>query len=78
MCKIVDNGFSQAIVEQVYDLVSGFEGYGFAQGHALAFAEISVRSVWCQQHFPAEYFAALLNAQPAGYYGPATIANEAR
>ena len=76
--KVVDNGYSQAIAEQVYELVAGFEGYGFAQGHALAFAEISVRSVWCQQHFPSEYFAALLNAQPAGYYGPATIANEAR
>ena len=24
------------------------------------------------------HFAALLNAQPAGYYGPKTIANEAR
>ncbi|MBS1718986.1 MAG: DNA polymerase III subunit alpha [Armatimonadetes bacterium] len=76
--KIVDNGFAQGVAEQVYDLVAGFNGYGFAQGHALAFAEISLRCIWLQQHFPAEYFASLLNAQPAGYYGPATIANEAR
>lgn len=78
MRRIVDNGFSQAIADQVFELISGFQGYGFAQGHALAFAEISTRSVWCQQNFPSEYFAALLNAQPAGYYGPATIMNEAR
>ena len=76
--RIVDNGFAQVIADQVYDLVSGFNGYGFAQGHALAFAEISVRCVWLQQHHPGEYFCALLNAQPAGYYGPTTIANEAR
>lgn len=76
--QIVENGYSPTVAEQVYDYVSGFKGYGFAQGHALAFAEISARSVWCQQNYPGPYFAALLDAQPAGYYGPATLVNEAR
>lgn len=76
--RIVDNGFSQRVAEQVFDYVSGFKGYGFAQGHALAFAEISIRSIYCQQNFPAQYFASLLDAQPAGYYGPCTLVNEAR
>jgi error-prone DNA polymerase len=71
-------GYSQKIAEHVFNLVSQFKGYGFAQGHALAFAEVSLRSVWCQQNYPAPYFASLLDAQPAGYYGPITIANEAR
>ncbi len=76
--RVLAQGYAQSVAEEVYDLVSGFQGYGFAEGHALAFAEISIRSVWCQQHYPAEYFAALLNSQPAGYYGPCTLANEAR
>lgn len=76
--KILAQGYSQSVAEDVFGYVSGFEGYGFAQGHALAFAEISVRSIWCQQNYPAEYFSALFNAQPAGYYGPHTLANEAR
>jgi len=76
--KIQQNGFDEKTAIEVYDLVAVFQGYGFAQGHALAFAEISIRSVWCQQNYPTEYFTALLNAQPAGYYGPCTIANEAR
>jgi error-prone DNA polymerase len=71
-------GFTQSIALHVFDLVAGFKGYGFAQGHALAFAEISVRSIYCQQNYPAEYFAALFDAQPAGYYGPCTLGNEAR
>jgi len=75
---IMARGHGMEIAEHVFELVAGFKGYGFAQGHALAFAEVSLRSVYCQQNFPAEYFAALLNAQPAGYYGPHTIANEAR
>ncbi|MFY7880906.1 MAG: DNA polymerase III subunit alpha [Fimbriimonas sp.] len=76
--RIVNRGFAQVIAEQVYDLVSGFNGYGFAQGHALAFAEISLRCICLQQNYPSQYFSALLNSQPAGYYGPATIVNEAR
>ncbi|HTQ10830.1 MAG TPA: PHP domain-containing protein, partial [Fimbriimonadaceae bacterium] len=76
--KVIERGFSRPIAEKVVDYVVGFKGYGFAEGHALAFAEISIRSIYCQQNFPSEYFAALLSAQPAGYYGPCTIVNEAR
>jgi len=76
--RILVRGYTEPIAEEVIDLVAGFKGYGFAQGHALAFAEVSIRSVYCQQNYPAEYFAALLDAQPAGYYGPCTIVNEAR
>lgn len=78
VARIISKGYSQAVAQEVYELVSGFKGYGFAEGHALSFAEVSIRSIYCQQNHPAPYFAALLDAQPAGYYGPATIANEAR
>lgn len=76
--RVIQKGYSQSIAEKVFEYVSGFKGYGFAQGHALAFAEISLRSIYCQQNYPAEYFASLLDAQPAGYYGPCTLVNEAR
>ncbi|MFM9873005.1 MAG: DNA polymerase III subunit alpha, partial [Fimbriimonadaceae bacterium] len=76
--RTVGAGYPIEVAHEVIDLIVSFKGYGFAQGHALAFAEISARSVYCQQNFPAEYFAALLDAQPAGYYGPSTLVNEAR
>ncbi|MBI3721801.1 MAG: DNA polymerase III subunit alpha, partial [Fimbriimonas ginsengisoli] len=76
--RALAKGYSPSVAERVIDYVAGFKGYGFAQGHALAFAEVSLRSVSMMQNHPAEYFASLLSAQPAGYYGPATIANEAR
>lgn len=76
--RMTTRGYSPEVAEHAFNLIAGFKGYGFAQGHALAFAEISVRSIWCQQNHPAEYFAALFDAQPAGYYGPCTLANEAR
>lgn len=76
--RISKRGYPAHVAEEVVELVAGFKGYGFAQGHALAFAEISIRSIYCQQNFPAEYFASILDAQPAGYYGPCTLVNEAR
>jgi error-prone DNA polymerase len=76
--RVEARGFAPNVAAEAVELICAFQGYGFAQGHALAFAEISLRSVYCQQNHPAEYFAALLNAQPAGYYGPCTLANEAR
>lgn len=78
IARIIERGYSRAVADEVYGLVAQFQGYGFAEGHALAFAEISVRSIYCQQNYPAEYFAAILDAQPAGYYGPCTLVNEAR
>jgi error-prone DNA polymerase len=78
LARMRARGYSEDVSRQAFELIAGFKGYGFAQGHALAFAEISVRSIWCQQNYPAEYFAALLDAQPAGYYGPCTLVNEAR
>lgn len=76
--RIMSRGYPHHVAQEVFTLVSGFKGYGFAEGHAFAFAEVSVRSIYCQQNYPSPYFAALLDAQPAGYYGPVTIANEAR
>lgn len=76
--RMLAKGFRRRLAIELCELVTGFKGYGFAQGHALAFAEVSVRSIYCQQNYPAQYFASLLDAQPAGYYGPVTLCNEAR
>lgn len=78
IARVVSRGYTDTVAQQVFDFVAGFKGYGFAQGHALAFSDISLRSIYCQQNYPAEYFASLLDAQPAGYYGPCTLVNEAR
>ena len=76
--RALANGYPPAVADRVYELTSSFKGYAFSQGHSLAFAEISLRSVKLMQDHPAAYFASLLSAMPCGYYGPVTIANEAR
>ena len=54
---------TQAAVE-VFDLCSGFRGYGFAESHAWAFGTHAYTSAWLRHHYPAEYFAALLTEDP--------------
>ncbi|MDP8949250.1 MAG: hypothetical protein M3N00_03265, partial [Actinomycetota bacterium] len=35
-------------------------------------------SAYIKRHYPAEFFCALLNSQPMGFYSPRTLLNEAR
>ena len=74
----VTRRYDSKLAETIYDLVAPYQGYGFAEGHALAFAETTIRSLHTKIHHPAEFFAAALEAQPAGYYPAHTLANEAR
>ncbi len=76
--RVVDRGYGERIAETVFDHVAPYQGYGFAEGHALAFAETSIRSLWAKINHPSEFFAAVLEAQPAGYYPSHTLAVEAR
>lgn len=78
MEKATDNGLSRDTAEKVFKCIAGFAGYGFAEGHARAFGEIAYRSSYLLTHYPAHYFAGLLNNQPMGFYPPNTLISQAR
>jgi error-prone DNA polymerase len=44
----------------------------------VSFAYIVYMSAWLRFHFPAEYLAGLLNAQPMGFYGPNSLIQDAQ
>jgi error-prone DNA polymerase len=58
--------------------MEGFSVYGFSAAHAASFATLSYSSAYMKRHFPAEFFSALLNSQPMGFYSPRVLLNEAR
>jgi error-prone DNA polymerase len=58
--------------------MEGFAAYGFSAAHAASFASLSYASAYMKRHYPAEFFCALLNSQPMGFYSPRTLLNEAR
>ena len=50
-----------------------FSEFGFPKSHAAAFAILAYQSAWLHRAYPAEFLCALLNAQPMGFYPPATL-----
>ncbi len=70
-------GFTQQQAATLWDQVLPFAGYGFNQGHATAYADVSYRSTYMRVHYPAPFFAARL-ANFGGYHHPAVYMAEAR
>jgi error-prone DNA polymerase len=76
--RAVERGVSAHEAKEIFGWIEGFASYGFSAAHAASFAEISYASAFMKAHYPAEFFAGLLNAQPMGFYSPRVLVNEAR
>jgi error-prone DNA polymerase len=72
------NGVDERLANEIYDKLVGFSGFGFPKSHAAAFGLLGYQSQWLRCHYPAEFLAALLNAQPMGFYPPATLVRDAQ
>lgn len=71
-------GIAEEFAERVFQQIQGFGEYGFPESHAASFALISYAAAWLKCHYPAEFICALLNAQPMGFYSPATIIEDGK
>jgi error-prone DNA polymerase len=71
-------GIAEAFAERVFQQIQGFGEYGFPESHAASFALISYATAWLKCHYPAEFTCGLLNAQPMGFYSPATIIEDTK
>ncbi|MEG3148840.1 error-prone DNA polymerase [Sphingomonas sp. ZT3P38] len=72
------NGITLEFAERLVKQIEGFGSYGFPESHAASFAKIAYASSWMKCHHPDIFCAALLNAQPMGFYAPAQIVRDAR
>ena len=75
---MVDRGYTRDFAEQTFRQIEGFGSYGFPESHAASFALIAYASSWLKRHHPDVFCAALLNAQPMGFYASAQIVRDAR
>jgi error-prone DNA polymerase len=71
-------GVSREIAELVFSKINGFASFGFPKSHAAAFALLAYQSAWLRYHYPGEFLCALLNAQPMGFYPPASLVRDAQ
>jgi error-prone DNA polymerase len=75
---MVANGYERDFAEQTFKQLEGFGSYGFPESHAASFALIAYASSWLKCWHPDVFCAALLNAQPMGFYAPAQIVRDAQ
>jgi error-prone DNA polymerase len=80
--KMIDgmlaNGYERDFAERCFQQIEGFGEYGFPESHAASFALLVYASAWLKCRYPDAFAAALLNAQPMGFYAPAQIVRDAR
>jgi error-prone DNA polymerase len=72
------NGITGALADDLFVKLSAFASYGFPESHAMSFAYLVYASAWLKRYHPAAFCAALLNAQPMGFYSPQTLVDDAR
>jgi error-prone DNA polymerase len=75
---MVARGYERAFAEHCFKQIEGFGEYGFPESHAASFALLVYASCWFKARYPDVFAAALLNAQPMGFYAPAQIVRDAR
>ena len=71
-------GYDRAFAERCFHQIEGFGEYGFPESHAASFALLVYDSCWMKCRYPDVFAAAMLNAQPLGFYAPAQLVRDAR
>jgi error-prone DNA polymerase len=72
----LEKGVAEQQANELYDKLVAFSGFGFPKSHSAAFGLLAYQSAWLRHHYAAEFLAALLNAQPMGFYPPATLVRD--
>ncbi len=75
---MVSRGYTQDFAERCFRQIEGFGNYGFPMSHAASFALLVYISAWLKCHYPEVFCAAILNAQPMGFYAPAQLVRDAK
>ena len=68
----------EATAGRIFDLIGGFAEYSFCKSHAMSFAVLVYRSAFLKNYYPVEFFCALLNNQPMGFYSPEVVVGDAK
>jgi error-prone DNA polymerase len=72
------NGIVGDVADQIFMKMEAFANYGFPESHSVSFAYLVYSSAWIKLHEPAAFCAALLNAQPMGFWSPHSLVQDAR
>jgi error-prone DNA polymerase len=72
------NGIASIDADRIFNQINAFADYGFPESHAASFALLVYASAYLKHYYAPEFTAAILNAQPMGFYAPGTLVEDAR
>ncbi|MGA0894237.1 MAG: error-prone DNA polymerase [Ilumatobacteraceae bacterium] len=75
---MAERGITGAVADEIFDKMAAFANYGFPESHSVSFSYLVYASAWIKYHEPAAFCAALLNAQPMGFWSPHSLCQDAR
>ena len=75
---MAERGITGEVADRIYEKLAAFANFGFPESHSVSFAYLVYSSAWLKLHYPAAFLAALLNAQPMGFWSPNTLVADAR
>ena len=58
----LDEGYSEALANEVFALIEPFAGYAFNKAHSVSYGLISYWTAYLKANYPAEYMVSLLNS----------------
>ena len=70
------NGVPEEVAARIFEKINGH--YMFPESHSHAFAVTAYQAAWLKRHHPLEFFTALINNQPMGFYPMETLKEDAR
>ncbi len=71
------NGFTEIAIQTITHQLRAFANYGFPESHAASFSLLVYASAFLKLYYGPEFYCAILNAQPMGFYSPATLIRDA-
>jgi len=71
-----ERGVDEESAEKVFAKFNGL--YMFPESHAFAFGVTAYQASWLKYHYPLEFFTAIFNQQPMGFYNLETLKEDAK
>ncbi|MEY4175613.1 MAG: hypothetical protein RI900_2778 [Actinomycetota bacterium] len=75
---MAERGITGEVADEIFTKMAAFANYGFPESHSVSFSYLVYASAWIKYHEPAAFCAALLNAQPMGFWSPHSLCQDAR
>ncbi|MCH8349291.1 MAG: DNA polymerase III subunit alpha [Chloroflexi bacterium] len=69
-------GVPEKVAEKIFKKFNGH--YMFPESHAFAFGVTAYHMAWLKHYYPMEFFVAIFNQQPMGFYNTETLKEDAR